>query len=71
MYMDNFYSSPALFQDLREQGFEACGTLRSNRVGIPEDIRSAKLKKGESRFSQDDSILYMKKAGRADAQHVP
>ena len=55
VYMDNFYSSP-------ERGFEACGTLRSNRVGIPEDIRSAKLKKGESwcQYSQDGSILFMK-----------
>ena len=57
--MDNFYTSPALFRDLRE-GFEVCGTIRSNRAGIPKDIRSAKLKKGESHFSQDDSMLFMK-----------
>lgn len=66
VYMDNFYSSPSLFRDLREQGFEACGTLRANRVGIPEDIRSAKLKKGESLFSQDDTILFMKWRDKRD-----
>ena len=60
VYMDNFYTSSALFRDLRDRGFEACGTIRSNGVGIPEDIRSAKLKKGESHFTQDDSMLYMK-----------
>ena len=66
VYMDNFYTSPALFRDLRDQGFEACGTIRSNRVGIPEDIRLAKLKKGESHFSRDDSMLYMKWKDKRD-----
>ena len=66
VYMDNFYTSPALFRDLRDRGFEACGTIRSNRVGIPEDIRSVKLKKGESHFSQDDSMLFMKWKDKRD-----
>ena len=64
--MDNFYTSPALFKDLRERGFESCGTIRSNRVGIPDDIRSAKLKKGESHFSWDDSMLFMKWRDKRD-----
>ena len=66
VYMDNFYTSSALFRDLRDRGFEACGTIRSNRVGIPEDIRSAKLKKGERHFTQDDSMLYMKWKDKRD-----
>ena len=36
------------------------------RVGIPEDIRSAKLKKGESHFSRDDSMVYMKWKDKRD-----
>lgn len=66
VYMKNFYTSPALFRDLREKQFEACGTIRYNRAGIPEDIRSAKLKKGESHFSRDDSLLYMKWKDKRD-----
>ena len=31
VYMDNFYSSPALFHDLVSRGFAVCGTLRSHR----------------------------------------
>ena len=60
IFMDNFYSSPDLFRDLQKEGFEACGTLRSNRRGIPEEVKSARLRKGESHFSMDDSLLYMK-----------
>ena len=57
--MDNFYRSPDLFRDLQE-GFEACGTLRSNRKGVPKEGKSAQLRKGDSRFSMDDFLLYMK-----------
>lgn len=60
VFTDNFYSSPALFRDLLKDGFEACGTVRSNRKGIPEEVKTARLKKGKTQFSKDDTILYMK-----------
>ena len=66
VYMDNFYSSPSLFKDLQAEGFESCGTLRSNRKGIPDDLKSAKLRKGESLFSRDDSLLFMKWKDKRD-----
>ena len=47
MYTDNYYSSPALFGDLRRLGFGACGTVRKNRRGLPDETTKAKLKKGE------------------------
>ena len=34
--------------------------LRSNRRGIPDDLKSAKLREGESHFSRDDDLLFMK-----------
>ena len=46
VYMDNYYSSPSLFQHLRRLGFGACGTVSTNRRGVPEEIK-AKLQKGE------------------------
>lgn len=58
--MDNYYTSTTLFKDLCADGFEACGTMRSNRRGILVDIRSAKPQKGECHFSRDDSLLFMK-----------
>lgn len=60
VFTDNFYSSPALFRDMLKDGFEACGTVRSNRKGIPDEVKTARLRKGETQFSKDDSLLFMK-----------
>ena len=70
VFMDNFYSSPALFQNLLEEGFEVCGTLQSNRKGIPEDMKTARLRKGETQFSKDDSSLFMKWKDKRDVLMV-
>ena len=48
IYMDNFYSSPELFSDLQHNGFEACGTVRINRVGIPKSFQNYSVSKGLS-----------------------
>lgn len=45
IYMDNFFTSPALFLDLLGDGIYACGTVRSNRKGFPEDLKRKKLLK--------------------------
>ncbi|CAI8018990.1 PiggyBac transposable element-derived protein 4, partial [Geodia barretti] len=42
IYMDNLYTSPALFLRLRSLGFGACGT----RHGVPAEAKS-RLEKGE------------------------
>ena len=45
-YLDNWYSSPALFDDRHSKGFGACGTLRLNHKGLPQIIKSKrKMKK--------------------------
>ena len=60
IFTDNFYSSPALFRELRDHGFEACGTARENRKGMPDEFR-AKLKKGEMKtVSLEGGILAIK-----------
>ena len=39
VYMDNFFTSPALFEDLATRSTGACGTLRCNRSGVPEIVK--------------------------------
>ena len=60
LYCDNYYSSPELFLKLRTLGFGACGTVWTNRRGIPSSFMSkASLKKGEVRESQSDELLIL------------
>ncbi|XP_046986955.1 piggyBac transposable element-derived protein 4-like [Schistocerca americana] len=44
VYLDRFYSSPELFQQLAEKGTGAVGTVNKSRKGLPKDLVSAKLK---------------------------
>ncbi|XP_047104793.1 piggyBac transposable element-derived protein 4-like [Schistocerca piceifrons] len=50
VYLDRFYSSPELFQQLAEKGTGAVGTVNKSRKGLPKDLVSATLKKGEMSF---------------------
>ena len=47
LFLDNFYTSPQLVQDLFQRKTGVCGTLRTNRKGTPQEIKSVKLDKGE------------------------
>jgi hypothetical protein len=46
--MENF-SSPQLFKDLTMKNIYCCGTVRSNRTGMPQDLdpKKMKLKRGK------------------------
>ena len=39
IYMDNYYSSVPLHRHLADHDLGACGTVRANRRGLPEDVR--------------------------------
>ena len=47
--MDNYFTSPALFDDLFQRKINVCGTVRHNRRGMPRDIgpKSLKMKRGD------------------------
>ena len=54
VYLDNFYTSPALFADLHCHGFGACGTVRTDRRGLPPCMKQKKMRKGEKKCLQVD-----------------
>lgn len=47
LHMDNYYSSPTLFDQLCERKTDAVGTVRVNRRNLPKDFESQELEKGE------------------------
>ena len=50
MHMDNFYTSPELYEELFFHSAYACGTVCQNRKGLPKAVTTAKLKKTEAVF---------------------
>ncbi|XP_041485361.1 piggyBac transposable element-derived protein 4-like [Lytechinus variegatus] len=62
VYCDNFYTSVGLLQDLAAKDVGVCGTVRSNRRGLPDDVRNGQLhlKIGDDPVfyrSNDDMLL--------------
>jgi len=59
--MDNYFSSPALIDDLLGRKINFCGTVRNDRRGMPKDIasRAIKAKKGDitTRVRVNQSIV--------------
>ena len=50
LYVDNYYTSPRLFLDLEDRGTYACGTVRANRKGLPNESHS--LERGGAVFKK-------------------
>ncbi|CAG4952090.1 unnamed protein product [Colias eurytheme] len=57
LYVDNWYSSPQLFIYLKERATYACGTVRSNRKGMP---KFQKLKRGQRAAYSSPPLLALK-----------
>ena len=66
IYMDNYFSSPALFQELHDNQKGACDTLKLSRRGVPEEIAKLKMKKGDKikATRQDVNKVYINWMGK-------
>jgi len=53
IFLNNFFSSPRLFDDLDRHKINSCGTVRPNRRDMPSDFgpKQLKLKRGDIRVS--------------------
>ena len=57
VYMDNFFSSPKLYEDLEKDQIYCTGTVRANQQGMPAAVKSKKLKNhGESIILQKGNM---------------
>ena len=56
VFCDNFFSSPALFDELLRHGLYACGTVRCDRREFPSELKGLKLSRGEHAYMQRESL---------------
>ena len=59
LYVDNWYSSPTLFQLLLSNSTGTCGTVRSNRKGVSA-FGCRKMQRGEVEFKENSQQLASK-----------
>lgn len=62
LYVDNFYTSPALFRDLRQKKISACGTIRTSGKGFPRTTNNAlnsKSPRGSIRWIREDPLVFV------------
>jgi hypothetical protein len=61
IYMDNFFSSPELFNELADLELGACGTLRVNRRGVPDSVKKCKkMSRGDPpKIVRDGNMTYI------------
>ena len=60
VYMDNYYSSPELFEELYFRETYACGTVCTNRKGMPDCIKRINVKPLESAYLHNGPLLCLK-----------
>lgn len=64
LYVENWYTSPALFDILHKNGTNACGTVKKRRIGMPR--MNEKLQKGEACFRSSVNMLAIKWQDKKD-----
>lgn len=61
VYLDSYYCSPELFEELDLLNTYACGTVHTNRKGMPKAFsRVKKLKQGDGIFRRMNNLLAIK-----------
>ena len=68
LFMDNFFSSPRLFDDLLRHKIHSCGTVRPNRKDMPSDFGPKKinLRKGDVRVRTRGNLTALAWKDRRD-----
>jgi hypothetical protein len=67
LFMDNWFSSPTLFERLLDEKTKACGTVRKNRSGMPS---FTELAKGQQAYQTTGDLLALKWKDKREV-HMP
>ena len=66
IYLDNYYTSPELYDELRTHDTYAYGTVRRNRKDVPNAFSQVRLPQGEVIFRRRDGLLAVKYRDKRD-----
>ncbi|KAL2717623.1 piggyBac transposable element-derived protein 4-like [Vespula squamosa] len=66
LFLDKWYSSPALFLQLRAQKTNVIGTVRSNKQNMPKNLAINKLKRGEYLYRTCNGLLALRWKDKRD-----
>lgn len=64
VYMDNYYTSPELFEELYYRQTYACGTARAKRKGMPVTIEKTNVAPLQSAYLRNGPLLCLKWKGQ-------
>jgi hypothetical protein len=58
IYLDRYFTSPQLLEDLKLREFRACGTVAKNRVGLPPSFKTIakSMQQGERQYWQKGDL---------------
>ena len=82
IYLDRYFTSPSLLDELRALGFRACGTVRKDRIGLPPSFKTSVkgMQQGEMKswqkgemgalVWQDRRAVYMLTTHRSPAEII-
>ena len=59
LYMDNFFSSPDIYDDLARKKIFCCGMVRLHRKGMPKDLKTKtlRMKRGDIRVRTRGDLM--------------
>ena len=60
IYFDNYFNSVALISELLQDHIYACGTVKSNARGLPNEMRVTRGKKDTQKMQPGDSRIWQK-----------
>ncbi|XP_044024992.1 piggyBac transposable element-derived protein 4-like isoform X3 [Siniperca chuatsi] len=63
LFVDSYYSSRALFEELSRQNTGACGTIRKKRIGFPQTTQNdlpKNAERGDMRWIRQNKLLFVK-----------